>query len=182
MDTSMNERTADKKRINNAHSALIRQRVEALATLTKLEVSLEMLRQLIDVAPFAGMPTFENDALTCLDHLREATREIWEQISEMIHAINGESGYTTNRHVTLPTSSQKAKVVKVQSHLGTRDAWAEATSTRLAFFDFGLGTDRAEALRLFIPVKEDAEKMRVVEGLLSVAEFLESTLAKTEWP
>lgn len=176
----MNERNADKLRIDNAQSALIRQRVEALAAITKLEVGLELLGQLVDDAPFEGMTTFERDAVTVMDHLGETSREMWTQIMEMIDTINGKSVCPANKHL-VPASSPKANLVKVECHLGTGDAWAEATASRVAFFDLGLGTD-GEALRLSIPVKTDSEKICVIEGLLSVAEFVESTLPKTEWP
>ncbi len=177
----MNERTADRLRINKAQSALIRQRVEALAAIVKLEVGIELLRQLVEEAPFGGMASFENDVLICKDHLRETTREIWAQIGQMIQTINGQSICPANKHL-LPTSSQKAKVVKIKSHLGSGNAWAEATADRVAFFEVGVGTDDEETLRLSIPIGKDSEKIRLIEGLLSVAEFVESTLPKTEWP
>src|SRR5208283_2434069 len=104
-------------------SALIRQRVEALAAITKLEVGLELLRQLVDGAPYAGMPTFENDAVTVMDHLREASREMWTQIKGMIATINGKSVCPANKHVP-PASSPKANLEKIKCHLGVGNAWA----------------------------------------------------------
>ena len=175
----MNERTTDRLRINNAESALIRQRVEALAALTKLEGALDLLRQLVDAAPFAGMPTFENDALTVMDHLREASREMWTQINEMIGTINGKSLCPANRHV-LPTSSQKAKAVKIKSHLGTGNAWAEATSTHLAFYEFGPAPQFDERIALFIPIGTDSERERLSRSLVDLAEFYENQLWESQ--
>lgn len=88
----MSERDTDKKRIDNAQDGLLRQRLAALAAITKLEVGLDLLRQLVNEAPFGGMTTFENDSLTCMDELRVTTQEIWTRVNRMISTIHAEAG------------------------------------------------------------------------------------------
>ena len=175
----MSERTADKLRINNAQDELVIHRVKAFAALTKLEAGLELLRQIIDMAPFAGMTTFEDDALTVMDHLREASREMWKQIKGMIDTINGEGVYPGKSHVP-PASSPKANLVKIQCHLGMGNAWAEATSTHLAFYEFGPAPQFDERIGLFIPIGTDSERERITGSLVDLAAFYENQLWESQ--
>jgi len=173
-DVSMSERAADKMRIDNARGELLRQRLVVLASLKKLEAGIDLLRQLVNEAPFDGMASFESDVLICKDHLRETTREIWAQIDEMIHSINGKSVRPANRHV-LPASSFTPNLVKVMSHVGTGDVWAEATEERVTFFNVG-----GDSIRLAVPVKSDSEKERVIHALLDLAQFYEDQLSDSQ--
>lgn len=173
IDTGMNERNADKLRIDKVQSELMLQRVAVKAAITELGVGLELLRQIIDEAPFDGMAYFENDALTCMDHLRETSREMWTQIKEMIDTINGGAA---NKNV-VPTASPQANLVKIQCQLGSSGVWLEATSTHLSIYDFGVAPQHEKTVRLSIPIRAESEKERVIGALLDLAEFLESKLA-----
>jgi len=175
----MNEKVKDKHRIDNTRDELLRQRLVVLAAITKLEGALELLRQLVDGAPFAGMPTFENDALTVMNHLWETSREIWTRVNSMIATINCKSVCPANRHV-LPDSPPKANLVKVRCHLGTGNAWAEATSTHLAFFEFGPAPQFDKRIGLFIPIGTDSDRERLSRSLVDLAEFYADQLWESQ--
>lgn len=172
----MNERNRDQRRIDNTRDELLRQRLVVNAALTKLEDGFDLLRQILDAAPFDGMASFESDVLICKDHLREITREIWKQIEEMIFTINGDA---VNKNV-VPASPPKANLVKIQCHLGRGNAWAEATSTHLAFYEFGPAPQFDERIGLFIPIGTDSDRERLSGSLVDLAEFYENQLSESQ--
>jgi hypothetical protein len=66
--------------------------------------------------------------------------------------------------------------IKVERPFQRGNLWVEASSTYIAVVDFGVGR-RTEYLRLATRTK--LQKRRVVEGLRSVADFLERKMDRS---
>jgi hypothetical protein len=69
-----------------------------------------------------------------------------------------------------------ATLVKVKYHFGESKIWVEATSSLLAFYDFGVDSQSDKRIRCSISTETELEKQRAIDALLGVAEFLESKL------
>jgi hypothetical protein len=69
-----------------------------------------------------------------------------------------------------------ATLVKVAYPFGESKIWIEATSSLVAFYDFGADSQSDKRVRCSISTETEFGKKRAIDALLGVAEFLESTL------
>ncbi len=69
-----------------------------------------------------------------------------------------------------------ATLVKVTYPFGESKIWVEATSSLVAFYDFGADSQSDKRIRCSIPTEREFEKRRAIDALLGVAEFLEFKL------
>ena len=67
-------------------------------------------------------------------------------------------------------------LVKTNHQFATAGIWVEATASYVTFFDYRLGVERENCVRLRIPTGTEFERQRCITALRGVTEFLESKL------